>query len=199
MRTESVVYFKFNKTLYMYSIIAATFLLSRYIFATFYKPEPVDVNFTPSVTIIIPCFNEETWIDRTIIGCTNQFYPPDKLEIIVVDDCSNDNSVARIKDTIERMQKEQGEELAERVHYFIQPVNKGKREALAVGAQMARGELIVFVDSDSFLDPFAIINVVQPFHDLKVGGVSGRTDVANTYTNSLTKMQAVRYYIAFRL
>lgn len=199
MRTESVVYFKFNKTLYMYSIIAATFLLSRYIFATFYKPEPVDVNFTPSVTIIIPCFNEETWIDRTIIGCTNQFYPPDKLEVLVVDDCSNDHSVDRIKDTIERMKKEQGEDLAERVHYFVQPVNKGKREALALGAQKARGELIVFVDSDSFLDPFAVINVVQPFHDLKVGGVSGRTDVANTYTNSLTKMQAVRYYIAFRI
>ena len=32
-----------------------------------------------------------------------------------------------------------------------------------------------------------------------MGGVSGRTDVANTYTNSLTKMQAVRYYIAFRI
>ena len=199
MRTESVVYFKFNKTLYMYSIIAATFLLSRYIFATFYKPEPVDVNFTPSVSIIIPCFNEEKWIDRTIIGCTNQFYPPDKLEVIVVDDCSNDSSAAKIKDTIDRMKREVGEDLAERIHYILQPVNKGKREALALGAQRAHGDLLVFVDSDSFLDPFAIINVVQPFHDLKVGGVSGRTDVANTYTNSLTKMQAVRYYIAFRI
>lgn len=199
MRSESVVYFKFNKTLYLYSIIAATFLLSRYLFATFYKPVPVDQNFTPSVTIVIPCFNEETWIRNTILGCTNQFYPPDKLEVIVVDDCSNDHSVERIKETIEEMKVEGGTDLGNRVHYVIQPVNKGKREALALGAKMAKGELVAFVDSDSFLEPFAIINLVQPFHDTKVGGVSGRTDVANTYTNSLTKMQAVRYYIAFRI
>ncbi|MDD3920253.1 MAG: glycosyltransferase family 2 protein, partial [Eubacteriales bacterium] len=42
-------------------------------------------------------------------------------------------------------------------------------------------------------------NLVQPFRDPKMGGVSGRTDVANTYTNTLTKMQSVRYYIAFRI
>ena len=58
---------------------------------------------------------------------------------------------------------------------------------------------MVFVDSDSFLDPYAVRNVVQPFKDPKVGGVAGRTDVANTYTNFLTKIQAVRYYIAFRV
>ena len=55
------------------------------------------------------------------------------------------------------------------------------------------------MDSDSFLDMFAIRNLVQPFRDPKMGGVSGRTDVANAYTNGLTKMQAVRYYIAFRI
>lgn len=64
---------------------------------------------------------------------------------------------------------------------------------------MARHELVVFVDSDSFLDPYAIRNIVQPFKDAQMGGVSGRTDVANTYTNALTKMQAVRYFIAFRV
>ena len=63
----------------------------------------------------------------------------------------------------------------------------------------AKGELVVFVDSDSFLDPFAIRNLVQPFRDPKMAGVSGRTDVANTYTNTLTKMQSVRYFIAFRV
>lgn len=75
----------------------------------------------------------------------------------------------------------------------------GKREAMAVGAKLSKKELLVFVDSDSFLDPFAVRNIVQPFKDEKMGGVSGRTDVANTYTNSLTKMQSVRYYIAFRI
>lgn len=68
MRAESVLYFRFNKTLYLYSIIAATLLLSRYLFGALYRPMKVDPDFTPGVTIIIPCFNEETWIDRTILA-----------------------------------------------------------------------------------------------------------------------------------
>ncbi|WP_235814722.1 glycosyltransferase [Propionispora sp. 2/2-37] len=200
MRAESVLYFKFNKILYMYSIIAATFLLTRYLFASFYRPVPIDKNYTPGVTIVIPCFNEEQWIQRTILGCVNQDYPLDKLEVIVVDDCSNDQSFEKIREVVEELKsKEERYDISNRLHYIRQEKNAGKREALAKGALMARHELVVFVDSDSFLEPFAIRNIVQPFKDAKMGGVSGRTDVANTYTNALTKMQAVRYYIAFRI
>lgn len=92
MRAESVLYFRFNKTLYLYSIIAATLLLSRYLFGALYRPMKVDPDFTPGVTIIIPCFNEETWIDRTILCAINQDYPPEQLEVIVVDDHSTDHS-----------------------------------------------------------------------------------------------------------
>lgn len=200
MRAESIVYFEFNKFLYLYSIIAAVFLLSRYFFGMFYKPVGVKIDYTPGVTIIIPCFNEEEWIDQTIISCMNQDYPVDKLEVIVVDDCSNDNSVEVIKKTINKLHQEAERfKTQDRLRYIVQKVNQGKREALAVGAIEAKHELLVFVDSDSFLDPFAIRNLVQPFRDPKMGGVSGRCDVANTYTNGLTKMQSVRYYIAFRI
>jgi hyaluronan synthase len=200
MRAESIVYFEFNKYLYLYSIVAAVFLLSRYFFGIFYKPVKVNSQFTPGVTVIIPCFNEEEWIDQTIISCMNQDYPIDKLEVIVVDDCSNDKSVEAIIKTIDKLYHEAERFLTkDRLKYIVQKENKGKREALAVGALEAKHELLVFVDSDSFLDPFAIRNLVQPFKDPKMGGVSGRTDVANTYTNGLTKMQSVRYYIAFRI
>ncbi|MBQ7498898.1 MAG: glycosyltransferase [Selenomonas sp.] len=203
MRAESVVYFRFNRWLYLYSIIAATFLLSRYFFATFYRPVKIDPDYTPGVTLIIPCFNEEQWIDRTIKSCINQDYPADKLEIIVVDDHSNDHSVERIRETIEELKaadtREGGYRVEGRIRYIVQKYNKGKREAMALGAQEAQHELLVFVDSDSFLDPFAVRNIVQPFKDKEMGGVSGRTDVANTYTNALTRMQSVRYYIAFRI
>lgn len=200
MRAESVIYFKFNKWLYLYSIIAAAFLLSRYLFGAFYRPVPIDKDYTPGVTIIIPCFNEEEWIHRTILSCVNQDYPIDKLEIIVVDDHSTDRSVEKIKETIEKLKAEDEHyEIAKRVSYIVQPENKGKRDALCEGVKVAKHELVVFVDSDSFLDPFAIRNLVQPFKDSNMGGVAGRTDVANTYTNALTKMQSVRYYIAFRV
>jgi hyaluronan synthase len=96
-------------------------------------------------------------------------------------------------------EKEKRYHLESRLHVIRQEQNAGKREAMGKGTLLAKHELVVFVDSDSFLDPFAIRNLVQPFQDEKMGGVSGRTDVANTYTNALTKMQAVRYYIAFRI
>ena len=199
MRVESVIYFKFNKIIYLYSIIAAIFLLSRYIFGILYKPVPIDVKYTPGVSIIIPCFNEETWIQKTIMSCINQDYPIEKLEVIVVDDCSNDRSVEKIKEFIEDLSKEDKFDVKERLKYFVQEENAGKREALCRGVLNAKHELVIFVDSDSFLDPFAVRNIVQPFKDPKMGGVAGRTDVANTYTNMLTKMQSVRYYIAFRI
>lgn len=200
MRAESVIYFKFNKWLYLYSIIAAGFLLSRYLFGSFYRPVPINPDFTPGVSILIPCFNEEEWIQRTILSCINQDYPVDRLEVIVIDDCSSDKSVEKIKEIVDKLHQEAEQfDVKNRLSYYVQGKNAGKREALVVGAEKAKHELVVFVDSDSFLDPFAIRNLVQPFQDPKMGGVAGRTDVANTYTNGLTKMQSVRYYIAFRV
>lgn len=201
MRSESIIYFKSNKWLYLYSIITAFFLMSRYLFGALYRPKKVDPNFTPGVSVIIPCFNEETWIQRTIQSCINQNYPADKLEVIIVDDQSTDGSVEKIKDIIGRLTQavDSRYNVSERISYIVQPQNAGKREALAAGVKVAKHEYVVFVDSDSFLDPFAIRNLVQPFKDPKMAGVTGRTDVANTYTNSLTKLQSVRYYIAFRI
>lgn len=200
MRAESVIFFKFNKWLYLYSIIAAGFLLTRYLFALFYKPVPIDVDFTPGVSIVIPCFNEEEWIQKTILSCLNQDYPIDKLEVIVVDDCSTDKSVKVIKETMDELYRgAERYEVRNRLKCIVQHKNAGKREALVLGTEAAKHDLVVFVDSDSFLDPFAIRNLVQPFKDPKMGGCVGRTDVANTYTNALTKLQAVRYYIAFRI
>lgn len=200
MRAESFIYFKFNKWLYLYSILAMLFLLSRYLFGMFYKPVPIDPEYTPGVTVIVPCFNEEEWIARTIQSCVNQDYPIDKLEVLIVDDCSTDNSAQRIQEAIEILSRGNSRfRVKERVRLIMSEKNGGKREALSLGALEAKHELLVFVDSDSFLDVFAIRNLVQPFKDPKIGGVSGRTDVANTYENGLTRMQAVRYYIAFRI
>ena len=200
MRVESIRYFAVNPWLYGYSIMTALFLLSRYLFGSFYRQVPVDPEYTPSVTVVIPCFNEETWIRETILRCVDQDYPLDKLEIIIVDDGSTDRSVEMIKQTVRDMCAE-GKQYAieERVRVFLQKYNQGKREAMGIGIRNARTELIVFVDSDSFLHPNAIRTLVQPMKDPKMGGVTGRTDVANVYTNWLTKMQAVRYYISFRI
>lgn len=200
MRSESVLYFSQNQFLYAYSIATAGFLLSRYLFGALYRPIPVDPEYTPSITIVIPCFNEETWIAQTIISCLDQDYPLDKLEIIIVDDGSTDRSVEVIQETVKKIWQEADRfKTKERIRVFLQKHNQGKREAMALGINNARTELVAFVDSDSFLEPDAIRHLVQPMSDPKMAGVSGRTDVVNTYTNRLTKMQSVRYYISFRI
>lgn len=200
MRAESVIYFRFNKFLYLYSIIAATFLLSRYLFGIFYKSVPINPKFEPGVSIIIPVFNEEEWIHRTISSCINQYYSVDKLEVIVVDDCSTDRTEEKANDMINLIHQE-GERFKtnDRLKFYKLPQNGGKREALVAGVHQAKHDLVVFVDSDSFLEPHAIRNLVQPFQDPKMGGVAGRTEVENKFTNALTKLQTVRYYIAFRI
>lgn len=200
MRAESVIYFRFNKFLYLYSIIAATFLLSRYLFGIFYRNVPINPKFEPGVSIIIPVFNEEEWIHRTILSCINQYYPVDKLEVIVVDDYSTDRTEEKAKEMIELIHSE-GERFKtkNRLSFHKLPQNGGKREALVAGVHLAKHDLVVFVDSDSFLEPHAIRNIVQPFQDPKMGGVAGRTEVENKFTNALTKLQTVRYYIAFRI
>lgn len=200
MRVESVVYFAQNSLLYGYSIVTAAFLLSRYLFGMLYSNVPVNPDYTPGVTIVIPCFNEEVWISRTITSCLDQDYPPEKLEIIIVDDGSSDRSVEAIKDTVSKLCRDGARfNVKDRVRVFIQKKNQGKREAMGLGIRNCRTELVAFVDSDSFLEPDAIRNLVQPLYDSRVAGVTGRTDVANAYTNWLTKLQCVRYYISFRI
>lgn len=122
MRAESVIYFKYNSVLYSYSIIAAMFLLTRYLFGALYKPVPIDPKYTPSVTVIIPCFNEEEWIQKTILSCFDQSYPADKLKVIVVDDCSTDHSVDRIRELVNDLTESEDSRyhVRERLKYFVQ-------------------------------------------------------------------------------
>lgn len=200
MRVESIVYFKYNIVLYLYSLITAIFLLSRYFFGGMYRHVPINPEYTPGVSVIIPCFNEEQWIQRTILSCINQDYPLEQLEVIVVDDHSTDRSVEKINEIIGLLYQEAGRyDIKERLKFIPMDQNGGKREALVRGVSLAKHDLVVFVDSDSFLEPTAIKNLVQPFQDPQMGGVTGRTEVENKFTNMITKLQAVRYYIAFRI
>lgn len=200
MRSQSFIYFKYNIPLYMYSLAAAVFLLTRYLFGAFYRDVPINPDYTPGVSIIIPCFNEEEWIHRTILSCMNQDYPTEKLEVIVVDDRSTDKSVEKIQEVIATVHNEAERfSTKERLKMYVLPENMGKRAALVKGVESAKHDLVVFVDSDSFLEPTAIKHLVQPFQDPRMGGVAGRTDVENKHTNYITKLQTVRYYIAFRI
>ena len=194
IKEDSIFYFWFDVPIFLYGLTAITFLLSRFLFAALYRKYPADPEFLPHVSVIIPCFNEEEWITTTIRTSLNQYYPEDRLEVVVVDDCSTDNSLQVIRDL-----QQNNPEVAERLVVVPLPNNQGKRHALAAGVAQSRGDFLVFVDSDSFLQPDAVSELIQPMRDPKIAGATGRCEVENKWTNFLTKMQAVRYFIGFRI
>ena len=197
IKSDSVFYFVFDIPIFFYGLCSSAFLVTRFVFGACYRSYPVNPDYTPGVTIVIPCFNEEEWITRTIQCSLDQDYPEDKLEVLLIDDGSRDKSVQRCFEFYEKVKSELGD--PDRLKILPQVVNRGKREALAAGARIAKHDFLIFVDSDSLLAPDAVRQLVQPFQNPKIGAVTGRCDVENKWTNYITKMQAARYYIAFRI
>jgi hyaluronan synthase len=172
-----------------YSIAVVLYVLGRFVASFFYRPVP-DRGLRPTVSIIIPAFNEEDGILGTIESCIGVDYPKDRLEIIAVNDGSTDHTWERILAAKVRWPQLYASDLGR---------NHGKRGAMAEGIRRATGEILMFVDSDSYLEPDAVTNIVQPFADERVGAVVGLADVRNATDNWITKMQQVRYYSAFRV
>ena len=172
-----------------YSIAVVIYVLGRFVAALFYRSVP-DVGYRPTVSVIVPAFNEEEGIIGTIESCLAVDYPADLLEVIVVNDGSTDATWSRMLEAKERWPQLYVVDLGR---------NYGKRGAMAEGIRRARGDILCFVDSDSYLDADAVMAIVQPFADTRVGAVVGHADVRNSMTNWITKMQQVRYYSAFRV
>lgn len=172
-----------------YSIAVVMYVLGRFVLALFYRSVP-DKGFRPTVSIIVPAFNEEEGIVGTIASCIEVDYPAQLTEVIVVNDGSTDRTWDRILEAKARWPEVYAVDLGR---------NYGKRGAMAEGIRRATGDILVFVDSDSYLDRDSVTAIVQPFADTRVGAVVGHADVRNSTVNWMTKMQQVRYYSAFRV
>jgi hyaluronan synthase len=172
-----------------YGLLVSVFIVSRLLLALLYRP-PEDTGYRPKVTAVVACKNEEASIARTIECLYRSQYPADRLEVIAVDDGSTDR-------TLSEMLRVARDRPSLRVVSFT--ANRGKRHAMAAGARMARGEVLVYVDSDSFLRTDALRKLASAFADPRVGAVCGHADVQNARVNFLTRMQEVRYYVAFRV
>ncbi|SJM90216.1 glycosyltransferase family 2 protein [Crenothrix polyspora] len=189
LRWDNMNYYWYQPLTNTYSIAIAGFILSRFVLSLCYRP-PKDVGLLPTVSIIITAFNEEDAIYRTVECCYAIDYPAHKFKVIVVDDGSTDATLVEVS----RAQVRWPELILDAFEK-----NKGKREAMAAGARLAKGEILVYVDSDSFLRRDSVSKIVQGFADPRVAAVAGHTEVANVTKNSLTRMQQARYYVAFRV
>ena len=139
----------------------------------------------------MPGFNEAEAIGKSLRALLAIDYPHEKLELIAVNDGSTDS-------TLQEMQKVAGES-GGRVRVIDFPENRGKRAAMAAGIRASTAEVVAFVDSDSVVEPDALRKLVQPLAEDRVGAVCGHANVLNISDTWLTRMQAVRYFVAFRV
>ena len=189
VRGHNVYYFWYHPVVNLYGLLISGYILSRIVLACFYRP-PKDAHWYPEVTVGISCKNERDSIRRTLDCIFASDYPKDKLQVVAVDDGSTDG-------TWEEM--ERAREAYPTLELVRFERNRGKRFGMAEVARRARGEVVVYVDSDSFVRSDAVYRIVQGFADPEVGAVCGHGRVENSRTNFLTKMQEVRYYVAFRI
>jgi hyaluronan synthase len=177
-----------------YSILVSLYILSRFALAYFYEePDNFDKNYEPTISFGVPSKNEGENIRETIMKIAESDYPKDKFDIIAVNDGSDDN-------TLEEMliAKRLASKIGVEVKVIDWKKNKGKREGMAECIKKSNKDILIFIDSDSFVDPDTARELIKYFNDEKVTAVAGHAYVANAEKNVLTKMQAVRYYVAFR-
>jgi biofilm PGA synthesis N-glycosyltransferase PgaC len=164
-----------------YGLFLVTTLSPFLIFAAwsyFGRPadRPMRMDQWPSVSILIPAFNEQETILDAVGGALAQDYPD--FEVIVIDDGSTDLTpylVAKTEASLVRHGR-----------------NKGKAAALNSGLAAARGEVIVTNDADGYLDPMALRHLVVPLADPTIGAVAGQVRLFHS-EGSIRRFQVLEY------
>jgi len=165
--------------------------LNRYVFGLYLtllrgkRLDPKIAGYEPTVTIVVPLFNEGPSIYDTIKSFGVLEYPQDKLEVIVVDDQSTDDSYAWACKAAAELTN---------VRVLRNPVNVGKRRGINHAVRESKAEIILSVDSDVLVFPTALRELVARFTTPQIAAVGGRIHVSNPNQNWLTKLQTIKYY-----
>jgi len=121
----------------------------------------------PSVTFLIPAYNEEAVIAGKLENTQALDYPEDRIEIIVVSDGSSDGTDSIVKEF-------QGKYP---VKFYRVESRKGKANALNIGLQHASGDIVVFSDSSIMLEKNSLKHITKGFADRKIGCISGEDHI----------------------
>ncbi len=139
------------------------------------------------LSVVIAAYNEEKVITATLRSVLATDYAGE-VEVVVVNDGSKDETGA----VVERLAADDG-----RIRLF-QQANAGKSEALRRGVEVARHELLVFLDADTQFQPDTLRHLVAPFADGQVGAVSGHARVGNL-GSFIARCQSLEYICGFNL
>jgi poly-beta-1,6-N-acetyl-D-glucosamine synthase len=138
----------------------------------------------PSVSFLVPAYNEEKSIEGTIKSLLELEYPKEKIEIIIINDGSKDKTLEIAKEL--EMKYSQVKVLDKK--------NSGKADSLNQAIKIARNELIAVSDADSYPEKTSLKKMVGHFEDKKVSAVTSRVLVKNQ-KNLLERFQILDYSI----
>jgi poly-beta-1,6-N-acetyl-D-glucosamine synthase len=166
-------------------VVIATLTLSYYPLALISelrrRPKPVFIEDPPSVSIIVPAYNEEKVIENCIRSILESGYP--RLEVVLVDDGSKDQ-------TFQIMCKFSDHPQVKAIH---QP-NAGKAAALNRGVKESTGEFLFFVDADGIFTKNTIPEMLKQFTSVEVGGVCGNDATVNL-DRVMTRLQCLQTHV----
>ena len=142
--------------------IYAGYPVAVWVLARLFGHEPKRKHLTPTVSLLIPAYNEEAHIEQKLRNSLALDYPTERLEIVVASDGSTDRTNAIVKQF-----QGQGVRLLEMRD------NIGKSAMLTRTVPLLKGEVVVFSDTSSELEPGALRAIVRTFADVRIGCVSG--------------------------
>lgn len=152
------------------------------------RPRPVNRgDYTPRVTIIIPCYNEEKRIAEKLENTLRLDYPREQLQILVTSDASSDGS-----DDVVRSYAGQG------VTLVRLEKRQGKHYAQGCALESADGEIVVFTDAAIKLAEDGIRRIVANFADPKIGCVSSVDRIIAEEGSTNTEGVYIRYDMLLR-
>ena len=142
--------------------------------------ERLEPDYFPPVSVIIPAYNEEITVIKTIESLLSLNYP--NFELLFVDDGSKDNTYKVVQAAYQNNPN---------VTIYTKE-NGGKASALNFGIQKSKYDFIVCIDADTQLNKRAIRNLMMGFENEEVAAIAGTVKVGNE-NNLLTKWQSIEY------
>lgn len=143
----------------LYVSVFVALYFEVFLLISFFEKRPTKKNTDlprgyPSISMLVPCYNEEATLAGTLDSLLKLSYPKDKLEIVVIDDGSKDNTAAIAQSFATRHPKQ---------ITLLQKENGGKYTALNLGIEHSRGEIVGCLDADSFVVHDALLEAVKKF------------------------------------
>ncbi|HUJ51177.1 MAG TPA: glycosyltransferase family 2 protein [Bryobacteraceae bacterium] len=163
MRADLVLWISIATVIYTYAGYPLTLLALR----MFVRRPIRRAQISPSVSLLIPAYNESRVIERKIQNALALDYPEERLEIVVASDGSADDTVAIAQRFAD----------GRRVRVLAFPRNRGKMATLNASVPQLGGDIVVFSDATALLYPDALRQLVQSLADPDVAAVSGRYTV----------------------